>query len=288
MIRGLLKRILPPVLTDAIRWVEARFGAHGKPDFEYVAEGWYVRDPNIIRSWWDVEGAAQMMARMFQAFERTLQGAGPVGMDDPGRPPTGQDYFLSGALMCFAYVLALAARSKERISILDWGGGAGHYYLISRALLPGVAVEYHCKDLPRICAEGRKLLPEARFYDDEDECFRRTYDLVLASGSLQCCENWKQTLAGLASTARPYLFVTRLPIVHRAATFVVVRRAYKYGYDKEHLFWTLNRTEFLAAASSLGLDLLREFLIQERPTVHRAPEQPDFRGFLFARGNAHG
>lgn len=284
MVRRFLKRVLPPVVTDAIRWARARFGAYGRPEWEYVPEGWQLRDPNV--KGWDVESVARTKAEDFRALRGRLQGTGPLGVENPERLPTERDYAASNTLMCYAYVLALAARRKERISLLDWGGGVGHYLLISRALLPGVEIDYHCKDLPGICAEGRRLLPEARFYDDEEECFRRTYDLVLASASLHYSQDWKRTLSRLAAAARPHLFVTRLPTVRRVPSFVVLQRPYPYGYDTEYLGWFLNRDEFLAAAATSGLSLVREFLIDERPTVHRAPEQPDTRGFLFRSRDA--
>ena len=66
-----------------------------------------------------------------------------------------------------------------------------------------------------------------------------------------------------------------------AASFVVVQRPYVHGYDTEYPGWFLNRAEFLAAADGLGMRLVREFLIQERPFVPDAPEQADYRGFLF-------
>ena len=57
--------------------------------------------------------------------------------------------------MSYGYVLALAARAAERaaadhagdpvrrrLSILDWGSGLGHYFIISRALLPDVTFDF--------------------------------------------------------------------------------------------------------------------------------------------------
>jgi len=48
--------------------------------------------------------------------------------------------------MAYGYVLALAAWKKDRVSLLDWGGGLGHYNLISQALLP--LVEINIADIP--------------------------------------------------------------------------------------------------------------------------------------------
>jgi hypothetical protein len=49
-----------------------------------------------------------------------------------------------------------------------------------------------------------------------------------------------------------------------------------------------NRGEFLHATGVLGLTLVREFLIWERSAVIGAPEQADYRGFLFATSASEG
>jgi putative methyltransferase (TIGR04325 family) len=183
--------------------------------------------------------------------------------------------------MVYAYVLALAAKTKDRVSILDWGGGIGHYYVLSKALLPDVGIDYHCKDLPLLCQHGRTLFPEATFYEDDEKCFEKTYDLVLASSSLQYSQDWERVASRLASVSRPYLLISRLPIVHSVPSFVAVQRAYPYGYQTEYLGWHLNRETFLNHVTSRGMELVREFLIFHRPHIHNAPEQGEDRGFLF-------
>jgi len=134
---------------------------------------------------------------------------GPVVRHDPG---------WHNAVLTFGYVLARAARGGE-VSVLDWGGGPGHYYVLARALLPEVELDYHSRDLPRLVALGREVLPEATFHDD-DSCLERTYDLVVASDSLQYAREVEAALARLASAAAPWLFVAQLPVAENAAAFV--------------------------------------------------------------------
>ena len=73
---------------------------------------------------------------------------------------------------------------------------------------------------------------------------------------------------------------------HRAAPFVFVQRPYGHGYATEYLGWCLHRGEHLAVAERHGLRPVREFVNGFKPPVHRAPEQPEYRGFLFAAGPA--
>jgi putative methyltransferase (TIGR04325 family) len=183
--------------------------------------------------------------------------------------------------MAFAYVLTLAARSRTRLSILDWGGGLGHYYVLARALVPDLELDYHCKDLPLLCAKGRELLPAVHFHESAESCMGRRHDLVMASSSLQYSEDWRVTVGRLVRMTGSYLYITRTPVVRRAASFVVVQRPHGLGYDTEYPGWFLNMQELLTSAQTLDMELVREFLIDERPFVHNAPEQGEYRGFLW-------
>ena len=122
-------------------------------------------------------------------FARALQGTTPVGMSHESENVSGADYGTHNTMMSFGYVLALAAQGKQKISILDWGSGIGHYYLIARALLPGVDIEYYGKDLPILCEGGRQVLPGVTFFDRDADCFQRQYDLIVASSSVQYSQN---------------------------------------------------------------------------------------------------
>ena len=157
----------------------------------------------------------------------------------------------------------------------------GFFYLLSRALLPPeVSIDYSCKEVPAVCAQGREALPEARFYD-HDSCLDRRFDLVVASSSLQYSQEWLELLERLAGAATRYLYVTRVPVVLNSRSFVVLQRAHRYGFETEYLSWVLNRAELVDAARRAGMELVREFLLGYTPRVHRAPEQDETRGFLF-------
>jgi putative methyltransferase (TIGR04325 family) len=290
-LRELAKRCLPPIVIEAAREVlkgKDRIqgsGLSNVPEWEYVPEGWRRQDPRV--KGWNVKSILETQKAKWPDFLRMVQGNGPLGAAP--RPAiacetsvlSDNDYAAHNTLMAYAYVIARASWKRDRISLLDWGGGIGQYYFISKALLPEIEIEYHCKDVPILCQGGRELLPEARFYEKEEECFARTYDLILASSSLHFSEDWKSVAQRLAVATRSYLYITRFPIVHRLPSFVVIQRPYQYGYQTEYLCWFLNREEFLTYMSTLKMELIREFLIYEQPSVHKAPEQGEYRGFLF-------
>ncbi|MDH7568052.1 MAG: hypothetical protein QHJ73_00515 [Armatimonadota bacterium] len=275
-LRTLATQWLPPAVLTGVR----RVLDYVRPaPWEYVPEGWRTVDPRI--QGWNVESIARTQTERWPLFLEALKGTRPLGVSHESPTPSNADYAMHNTIMSFAYVLALAARRTERLSLLDWGGGIGHYYALSKALLPGVPIDYFCRDLPLLCQAGRALQPDATFLEDDESCRSRRYDLVLSSFSLPYSEDWRHTAGILASVTRSYLYITRLPVVQRVPSFVVVQRPYSVGYRTEYLGWFLNRNEFLQHLDSLNMELIREFLIQERPLVHRAPEQAHCAGFLF-------
>jgi putative methyltransferase (TIGR04325 family) len=149
-----------------------------------------------------------------------------------------------------------------------------------------VDIEYYCHDVPLLCQAGSELLPGAHFLGRRSECFSRRYDFVLASSSAWYEEDWRMLLNHLSAVADPYLYITRMIFVERAASYVAIQRPSSFGYQTEYLCWILNRHEFLAHVLSSGMELVREFLICDAQHIHRAPEQGDYRGFLFRRQEA--
>jgi len=266
-------RCLPPFLTHALRYVLS--------DWKYRPEGWSTEDP--LGKGWNDESVAQAQERHWPALLGNLQGPGPLGVS---HLPTSMSRDHRGdhnSVMSFAYVLALASRKKDRLSVLDWGGGLGHYYLYSRALAPEVSLEYHCHDLPGLCRLGRKLLPEVEFHESAADLFGRQYDLAISSSSLHYFQDWETVACQLASAAGEFLYVARLQTVLRGPSFVVVQRPYPCGYHTQYPSWFLNRDQFLSRVQKSGMELLREFVFAEDWLVRGAPEKGESRGYLFRR-----
>jgi putative methyltransferase (TIGR04325 family) len=269
------RRLLPPIVLDALRPLHS---LGRRPAWEMLPGG-FASLPASARGWSDESILAAQRER-WPAFVAALAGPGPLGVAHESPAIGREDLAAHHTVMAFAYVLARAARGRDRLSLLDWGGGIGHYAALARVLMPEVELEYDCRDLPLLCRHGRTLFPNATFHED-DGCLDRTYDLVLASSSLQYREDWRGTLAGLARATGGWLFVTRLPVVRRVPSFVVVQRPSAHGYHTEYAGWFLNRGELLDEGARLGLALEREILIDERAVVAGAPEACEYRGFLF-------
>jgi len=275
--RRALFRLLPPIITDCARGLRQSFFG-GAPQWEYRPTGW-----NVSTKGWNVEGIARLEKNKWNHFAQLTQTTAPLGVNHEDLLPTNENSVDHNTIMSFAYVLALTAGEHTRISVLDWGGGLGHYYVFARTLFPFLKLDYHCRDLSPFCKYGPEVLPEVVFHDSDSSFGSTTFDLVFSSGSLQYVENWQTELGLLASVSAKYLYVTRIPMVTNAESFVVLQRPHGVQYPSEYLGWVFNQKTLLEEAQKLGLRLVREFIVQEQPMVPSAPEQPRYRGFLFRR-----
>lgn len=293
-LRWILKALTPPILVIAVKGLLRRLGllgrpapaepppetgAVGPPEWEYVAEG-FAR-PAVG---WDAGRVAEAYRAKWPEWVEALDGTGPLGIYHEartGEPLRRDDMAAHNMILTFAYVLARAAHGRDRVSVLDWGGGLGHYAVLARAVLPEVAFEWHCREVPTVARAGSEVNPEVIFHED-DTCLDRRYDLVVASSSVQYEPDWGSLLRRLGAATSGFLLVTRVPIADEAPSFVVLQRAHAYGYATEYLGWVLSRDELLAEASAAGLRLDRELLLDAWLSADGAPEDPiGHRGFLF-------
>jgi putative methyltransferase (TIGR04325 family) len=276
------KQILPPVLASLVSAARKRAVNRGKAEWEYLPD--YPRsDARSSAEGWNVEAVAEKQSSNWSAFLEAVEGTNPLGIAHEAPLPLRQSIAAHNIVLTYGYVLARAARLRPRLSVLDWGGGVGHYYVLARSLLPDLELDYHCKEVPLLCSTGRELLPQVTFHDSDQTAFSRTYDLVLASGALQFADDWRAVLDRMCAATGGYLYITRLPVVDRAASYGLLQRAHRYGYATEYAGWVFNRSEFLAAAEAGGVTLVREFIMEEGPTARNVPERARHGGFLFRR-----
>lgn len=255
-----------------------------RPTLVYCPEGWAKNLADGGESGWNSAAVAATEKARWDSFLRNLEGTGPLGFshEDSDLSETRNVWF-HNVHVTFGYVLARAAHGKSSLSLLDYGGGLGHYYRLAKAFVPGVRIDFHCKEVGYIAREGQALNPEIRWHTD-DEFLRREYDLVMINGSLQYVREWKRLLPELASVTKEYLFLTRIPVVESANTYVAVQR--EYGTRMLHC--QFNRAELLETVAGTGLRTVREFVVGDRPYVKGAPEQPVLCGWLFLRDREKG
>ncbi len=231
---------------------------------------------------WAHDSIADMQRERWPGFLASLEAKRPFGWRD-SKPGETIDVSTHNTLMTFGYVLGVAAAARQRISLLDWGGGLGQYGRYAALLRPDLKIDYTVKDLPALCKAGRELNPDAEFIEDDERALARRYDFIFASSSLQYTRNLYPLLARICDATADTLLITRTPFVSNNDDFVVVQRPYRYGYQTEYPAWFINRNRFIDFIAGRGLRLEREFMLGERPYVPNAPEQCVYCGFLFTR-----
>lgn len=254
------------------------------PEWEYIPEGWNYAQTHPEVKGWNVQEVLNTYKQKWPKFVQMVQGTAPLGISHESSLTTNEDIYSHNLIMAFAYALSLASLKKEELSFLDWGGGIGHFFLLAKSLLPDIEIDYHCKDVPLMVKYGGDLFPTARFFTNND-CFKYTYDFVMASGSIHYSENWQTLLTELASVTSAYMYIANLPTVQKTQSFVFLQRPYRYGYNTEYLAWCINQAEFLSIANQSGLDLVREFIYGQQPIIVNAPEQNSYRGYLFHKSS---
>lgn len=273
--KQLLRSILPPILWEALRAIKRMTPGLNEP-LTYAPQGWETR---LAQD--EGYGFPELVAHERTQREpliRRLQAGGPL-FEAPADAAGHQDMTFENILyLTCAYALALAAREKKNLKILDYGGAMGDHYWIARALLPGVALDYHCKELPAMAQEGRALTPQATWHTD-DACLEQAYDLVLLSSSLQYIKDWRALLRR-AGAAGGRILITHTSAVEHVPSYLAIQR-FQGGVM---LYWQFNKNEVLEAARDAGLSLVHEFFLGEHPPVARAPEQPTYHAWLFERG----
>ena len=266
--KQIAKNIVPPLLWSIGRNLKRRF-VHSVTHFQYAPRGWSTPLPGGDHSddfWFSFnaheQAAVEKLIARIQAGEPLLETSG----DEHNK------YIL------FGYVLALAARHLTKVSVLDYGGKLGDYYWLGRALVPGVELDYHCKELSTVAEAGQRLTPEVTWHTD-DTVLTGSYDLVMFSSCIQCLPNWQDILVRAAQCARTYLLLSDVPTVRDVSAYVATHRE----GGRTNLQLVMNRSEIVGTVERAGLRLIREFAMGPHPPIANAPEQPMCRGWLFQR-----
>jgi putative methyltransferase (TIGR04325 family) len=265
--KRLLQSLTPPLLWSVGKAVKRKW-FRSVDRYSYAPDGWSTRLPRDAapEDYWtarvrrDRADCEALIAQMRK---------GQLRMTECGE-------YLKRII--FAYVLALVARDHHALSILDYGGGLGEDYWVGRALVPAVALDYHCKEFPTVAAAGRELSPDIKWHTD-DACLQQQYDLVMFSSSLQYLPDWKQMLRLAAVAARRHLFITDIPVVRAVLSGVATERS----ASGINVHWLLNRDEIIGAANDAGFTVIQEIAMGDYPEVAGAPEQPTCIALLFER-----
>lgn len=278
-LRRLALDLAPPLAIKTIYQLQRRL--KGWPVEWQVLPGGFEqarRDAKI--KGWNEQPVMEVYARDLEATRERLRAGIPLGLRELDAPARFDEVFNHNFAQTWGWVLGRAAGQSAELSVLDWGGALGHFWVWAQALRPDLKLDYTVKEMPLFAEPIARLLPEISFCGDADAAFSRRYDLVLASGSMHYEEDWRTLLTRLLGAAQKFAFLTRIPMTTTGPAFVYVQRPYAYGYDTEYPSWCLNRDEFLAEVEKCGWQIEREVVTGERIEIVGAPEVVQYRGYL--------
>jgi putative methyltransferase (TIGR04325 family) len=274
-IKNIARDWVPPA---AIRIANTIIDVMRPSTYEFIGYSW---PQGMQLKGWNADSVQENRQQSWDMFVSSMEETSLLGLsEDDLLFPRHINIDTQSLYLSFGYCLGLACQKKQTVSVLDWGGGVGNYYVISRKLFPEVIFTYHCADLPLACSMGRKLLPNVIFHDAET-WNEMQFDLVFSSSSLQYLEDWRSTVDSLIKSSDNYLYITRMPFVIVGRSFVMIQRAVCYG--TEYLGWVLNRDEFVQFVEQRGMKLVRQFVNHSGPRIKHAPEQNLYMGFLFEK-----
>ena len=237
-------------------------------------------------SGWAHHSIVEAQQKKWPNFVADVESVSPLGRSHEAPPNAAPDVSTHNTVMTFAYILGRMAAGRKTLSVLDWGGGLGQYFVYARNLYPEFTFDYVIKELPEACEIGSTLVPEATFLADEKAALSRQYDLVWASSAVHYTRDCYGLLDRFCASAISSIMITRLPVLEQHDDFLVVQRPHRYGYMTEYPGWFMNKERLASFMSARGFKLVREFLVAEQYIVPNAPETARCIGLLFQRSTS--
>jgi len=151
-------------------------------------------------------------------------------------------------------IVAVMLANKNKLDILDLGGGLGIGYMTLMESIPDYKdkLNYHIVEVDEVCEQGRSLFSKKNSVNFLNKLPSPSeYDLVHTSSVLQYFENWKDVLKQLSEYNAEYISLADV-FAGQIPTFVTLQNYYES--KMEH--WFLNLDELLACFSSLGYELV--------------------------------
>lgn len=182
----------------------------------------------------------------------------------------------------------LDATGFVEASLLDFGCGNGLYRIILAHHPPTAPWTYAGADVnPEMAEWCRRAHAGARFevvgesgrlpFEDGE------FDVVLASGVLQCVSEHEATLAELRRVASGYVVVSRLPVWTDNPTRRVVQRVRHPWGRESHLIRVFNRGELEDLFARLGLAVAERGAGSEAYDVAGVAERAVHQHFLLRK-----
>lgn len=150
-------------------------------------------------------------------------------------------------------LVAVTLAERERVSVLDFGGGLGTGFLVLAKAMPDTfdRIDYTIVDVDGIAAAGRQLFAGKKgpaFFSklpDAESC-----DIVHAASVLQYVEDWRSLVGRLASYGARFLSLADM-FIGEFETYVTLQNY----YTSKIRHWFFNARELIGEIEKNGYKL---------------------------------
>lgn len=178
-------------------------------------------------------------------------------------------------------LLAVAAEYKGQLSVLDFGGSVGSFYLQHKKFFSNLEkIKWSVVEQEKFVDWGREEIQDdvLRFYYCVDDCLRDgLIDVIFLSSVLQYMEKPYEILSELIHVNAPYIIVDRTPFLQGAVDRLTVQTVPDSTYKAKFPAWFLGWQRFEKEMIENGY-----FLLTELPCEDKA-ELGEFKGAVFRR-----
>lgn len=137
---------------------------------------------------------------------------------------------------------------KDRMSVLDIGGGAGTYYFVLNRLMSGVDLDWTVLETDIMVHECSKVPSSIRF---TTEMPTLSYDAALISGALQYIDRPYELLTNAAKHSQ-WVILTRLPVQSSNRDKIVVQHVPPQIYEGSMPMFCFSEQIILQHLSKIG------------------------------------
>ena len=138
-VRAALHQITPPILMSWWRRLRRRLAGLPPHPWEYLGEEWVDGGgPG-----WDTEGVVAAYRAKLPLFQRAIEAPACIGVSTEAVSGIDANSYHQNVILEYAYAVARASAGRDRISILDWGGGFGFLSFVIAELFPDLTVEFY-------------------------------------------------------------------------------------------------------------------------------------------------
>lgn len=120
--------------------------------------------------------------------------------------------------MCFRTIAAvgLTNKNKKNISVLDFGGGAGHHQFLARNLFRSVYFDWTVVETETMSRVAQEVIKDEglRFISNLKTLTKSSnFDLIFSNSAIQYTQDPLNTLRELLNLEFEHFFITRIPLI---------------------------------------------------------------------------